>query len=227
MEEFSDTPQSWMESEIFYLDFEGSRRSGIAEYGFVIIQGGEIVDVKTRLCKPEREIPYLETATHQIRNEDVQNMEGVQEDWNLFRDLRARGPFSAHHASVENGLIKGVWPFTSQSPNFISGEMDVDWGPWLDTCALYRNLFPGMESYSLGILVEKFGLSDELEEMGKHWCPSKRCFFHCAAFDAIAGALLLLNLKQYEEVRELSLSELLMWSQSGGAPEQDEQMEFL
>ena len=34
---------SWLAQPIFFVDFEGSRTSGILEYGVVTVQGGRVV----------------------------------------------------------------------------------------------------------------------------------------------------------------------------------------
>jgi DNA polymerase-3 subunit epsilon len=217
----------WNRHPIYCLDFEGSRRSGIVEYGLVTLFESEVVAIETRLCRATGPIPEMETATHQIRQIDVESSEPIAESWELFRDKRAEGPFAAHHAGVENGLIKSVWPFVTQCPNFISGALDVDWGPWLDTCALYRALFPGLESYNLAHLIRTFELNSLLDGYAERFCPEARSNFHCAPYDALASAVLLKQLESYEELNSLSLSQLLQWSQPGKGGQEGIQMELL
>lgn len=225
---FEDSNVNWQNQMVHCIDFEGSRRSGVVEYGIVSIQALEVKYVETRLCCPTGIIPEMETATHKIRTSDVEAEEPLSESWDLFRDLRKSGPFAAHHAGVENGLIKSVWPFTSPSPNFISGVLDVEWGPWLDSCALYRALFPGLESYNLASLIRHFDLLEHLEGLSLSWCPETRCEFHCAAFDALASAVLILQLANYEGIKSWPLSQLLQWSQPGGAgQDSSSQLELL
>lgn len=222
-------PQAvWHSQTIHCLDFEGSRRSGIVEYGLVTIRDMDVVAIETRLCRGSGSIPVMETATHQIRDVDVQTAEPISESWELFRDKRASGPFAAHHAGVENGLIKLVWPYTTQCLNYISGTQDVDWGPWLDTCALYRALFPELDSYNLGALIKNFGLDEKLNNLARKHCPKDRSAFHCASYDALASALLILQLENYSELKVLSLPQLLQWSQAGGGnPPVGDQLELL
>lgn len=218
----------WYKHPIHCLDFEGSRRSGIVEFGLVTLFDGEVTDLATRLCLSTSPIPEIETATHQIRDLDVANCEPFSESWELFRDRRFEGPFAAHHAGVENGLIKSVWPFVTQCKNFITGSLDVDWGPWLDTCALYRALFPNLDSYNLGQLVATFGLQSRLDDLASRFCPKNRCGFHCAPYDALASGVLILQLQKYDELRMLSLEQLLSWSQPGNGSTVDEnQLELL
>jgi DNA polymerase III epsilon subunit-like protein len=194
IEEILETPRPWHKHAIHCLDFEGSRRSGIVEYGLVTILDLEVVAMETRLCKASAPIPEMEAVT---------------------RDKRLEGPFAAHHAGVENGLIKSVWPFVTQCPNFITGALDVDWGPWLDTCALYRALFPDLDSYNLSKLISNFDLNEKLESLAQRFCPESRKTFHCAPYDALASAVLILELQAYDELRALTLEQFLKWSQPG------------
>ncbi|MCZ6675608.1 MAG: 3'-5' exonuclease [Verrucomicrobia bacterium] len=226
-----DSPESlvpWQQHPIHCLDFEGSRRSGIVEYGLVTLYESEVIAMETRLCRASGPIPEMETATHQIRQVDVESTEPISESWELFRDKRNEGPFAAHHAGVENGLIKSVWPFSTQCPNFITGALDVDWGPWLDTCALYRSLFPGFTSYNLASLIHAFELDSLLDDLAQRFCPETRNTFHCAPYDALASAILIKQLESYDELNSLSLAQLLQWSQPGkGGPPEGNQLELL
>ena len=227
-EDSNDIPTAWHEHEIHCLDFEGSLRSGIVEYGLVTIKDLAVVGIETRLCRGSGTIPEMETATHHIRNVDIVDASPISDSWELFRDHRASGPFAAHHAGVENGLIKSVWPYPNRCLNFMTGEQDVDWGPWLDTCALYRTLFPDMESYNLSALIQAFGLETHLNELAVQHCPETRSTYHCAAYDALASGILLIQLEQYEELRGITLPQLLQWSQPGNAGQiQGDQLELL
>ncbi|MBC9888420.1 MAG: 3'-5' exonuclease [Opitutae bacterium] len=227
LEESRNTASSWTQSPIYCLDFEGSRQSGIVEYGLVRLSGGEVTELSTRLCRSTAAISHWETATHNIRDEDVADADFFVADWELFRDKRAQGPFAAHNASFENNLIKSVWPFTNLCPNFMTHSMDIDWGPWLDTCSLYRSFFPGLESYRLSELVQSFHLESLLSRWAEQWCPSRRRTFHCAPYDALASAALLGNLNNFEGAKSLTLPQLLQWSQPGGTDHARDQLELL
>jgi hypothetical protein len=45
---------SWTEQPIFFVDFEGSRASGILEYGVATVVGGQITEARTRLVPRRR-----------------------------------------------------------------------------------------------------------------------------------------------------------------------------
>ena len=57
----------WQNQIVHCLDFEGSLRSGVVEYGVATIQNLEVKSVETRLCGSTGIIPDLETTTHKIR----------------------------------------------------------------------------------------------------------------------------------------------------------------
>ena len=94
--------------------------------------------------------------------------------------------------------------------------MLADWGPWLDTHALFRQYYPqGLADYKLSTLVQAFQLESRLAELAKEHCPSQRRKAHCALYDAIASALLLIHLMQEPDLQGLKLPDLL--SASGNA----------
>lgn len=61
-------------------------------------------------------------------------------------------------------------------------------GPWIDTLALSRKAWPGLETYSLEFLTARFGLDAAVCEL----CPGRAP--HDALYDAVACALLLVHL---------------------------------
>lgn len=177
------------------MDFEGSRQSGVVEYGVVTVRAGAIEAVRTRLCEPTGTIGDLERAQHAISESATEGCPPFSEEWNFFSALREEGPLAAHNASVEDGLLRAVWPCPRVSPDFSGqGARIADWGPWVDTLYLYRNLHPGLESYSLTDLIDTFELREALERQAAVYCPEGRDRHHCALYDALASALLLLRL---------------------------------
>ncbi len=174
------------------LDFEGNTRCGIVEYGVVTLVAGRIVDVQTRLCRGDGPIDPVDSRLHGIRNRDLLDHEPVESDWLFFSGLRRTGPLGAHHAPVEDSLIRKVWPYPGPVPDFLNGgEMLNDWGPWIDTRRLYAHLFPDLDSHQLMDLVRLFHLEEELSGLAGEYCPETRRKHHCALHDALASALLL------------------------------------
>ncbi|MEC9227745.1 MAG: 3'-5' exonuclease, partial [Verrucomicrobiota bacterium] len=88
----------------------------------------------------------------------------------------------------------------------------ASWGPWLDTLHIYRQLYPQLESYKLQDLIDLFDLKPELEDKAKVYCPVNRIGFHCALYDALACALLLLHLFSHPELKEINIPWLLLQS---------------
>jgi DNA polymerase-3 subunit epsilon len=138
----------------------------------------------------------------------------VADEWEFFVHLRERGPLAAHYAGVENALLKGVWPYPRSSPDFARpGEQVVDWGPWIDTARIYGQLYPTLESSGrLEALVQACGLQEKLDAAAADHCPVGRRQYHCALYDALAGALLLANLARDPQVAALTTMQLLALS---------------
>ena len=204
---------SWTEQPIFFVDFEGSVASGVLEYGVVTLWRGEIVDTRTRLCAATGRVRAEDVAVHGLAAGVLAGAEPFAEDWEYFAGLREQGPLAAHYAGVENALLKSVWPYPRNSPDFARpGERVIDWGPWIDTARIYAQLFPQSASGQLERLVVEAGLETELAEAGKRFCPSERCRYHAALYDALAGALLLRALAREPQVAALTTMQLLALS---------------
>lgn len=208
----------WTDQPIFFVDFEGSRASGVLEYGVATLLGGRVVDVKTRLCGATGRVRPEDTAVHGLRPETVAALPPLAEDWDYFAGLRERGPLAAHYAGVENGLLKSVWPYPRRSPDFAhEGGHGVDWGPWVDSARIYAQLWPALGSGRLEALVAGRGLQSELDALGSEHCPVARRGYHSALYDALAGALLLAALARDPRFADLSVRQLL--ALSTGDPE--------
>ncbi|MFO8026394.1 MAG: 3'-5' exonuclease [Opitutales bacterium] len=197
------------------IDFEGSRQSGIVEYGVATLTGPSITATYTRICAPVGTISDMDRAQHGIHEEMTHAAEPFDREWALFSELRENGPFAAHNVSVEAGLIATVWPYPRKCPNFAEPEVRAaSWGPWLDTLRLYRRIYPGLASYGLEALVDTFDLQDELDYRAGLDCPANRRHYHCALYDAMASALLLARLFAEPEFENLSLRWLMLQSAS-------------
>ena len=84
---------SWTDHTITFLDFEGSRSSGILEYGVVTLQGGAIQDVRTRLCRATGKVRAEDTAVHRLSADSVASEPPLAADWEYFAGLRERAPW--------------------------------------------------------------------------------------------------------------------------------------
>lgn len=204
---------SWHEQPIFFVDFEGSRGSGVLEYGVVGLQRGVIFETYTRLCAPIGPVRPEDTAVHGLRADELGAGQPFVDDWELFAGLRERGPLAAHYAGAENSLLKSVWPYPRNSPDFARpGEFVIEWGPWVDTARLYAQLFPALETGRLEAIVAACGLQAELDARAATLCPRRRCHYHAALYDALAGALLLARLAADPQLAALSMMQLLALS---------------
>jgi len=198
---------------IHVIDFEGSRQSGVVEYGFVTLLRGEFVDSQTRICASVGTISDADRGQHGISEELAAREALFETEWSLFAGLRETGPFCAHNARVEDGLLTNIWPYPRNSPHFFEEGLSIpSWGPWLDTLYLYRRIYPQLESHKLSALIEAFDLQSRLDWQASVLCPPDRCRYHCALYDALASALLLQRLEEEPELQEASLRWLFLQS---------------
>jgi len=204
---------------IHFVDFEGSLASGIVEYGVVTLVAGEVRELHTRLCAPRGKLCQADIAVHGLGEGELAGAAPIAEDFARFAAWRESGPLAAHFAGTENTLLKSVWPYPRTSPDFTRGGVGAgeEWGPWVDTGALYRQLYPQLASYKLAELVGRCGLQAELDAAATQLCPSERCRYHAAPYDALAGALLLCALAREPQVAALSTMQLLALSTLDGA----------
>ena len=203
----------WSAVPIHFIDFEGSLGTGIIEFGVVTLQGGEIKETRTRLCRASGRIRPEDVALHGLAEEMVASAAPFADDFGVFAALRESGPLAAHFAHVENSLLKAAWPYPRVSPDFgRPGITHADWGPWLDTGRLYSELYPKLESMSLEPLVVLFELQADLDKLAGVHCPKERRRYHSALYDAIAGALLLNALLAREEFSTATIPWLLQMS---------------
>ncbi len=209
---------SWVDQPIFFVDFEGSRASGILEYGVVALERGRVVETHTRLCRATGRVRAEDSAVHGLHEETVAGQPPFADEWEFFATLRERGPLAAHYAGVENALLKSVWPYPRNSPDFARpGERVIDWGPWVDTARLYAQFYPQLDSGKLERLVAACGLQPGLDALAAQHCPPDRRRYHAALYDALAGAVLLTRLAQDPQLAQLTTMQLLALSTLDGA----------
>ena len=203
----------WIEQPIFFLDFEGSLASGVLEYGVATLQGGRVVEARTRRCRATGPVRAEDAAVHGLQAADVAAEPALAADWEYFAGLRERGPLAAHYAQVENSLLKSVWPYPRTGPDFARpGARVTDWGPWIDTGRLYAQMAPLPPSLKLEDLVAACGLQAALTDLAAIHCPAARRHYHGALYDALAGALLLGRLAADPTLSEKSTAWLLQMS---------------
>ncbi len=206
----------WQDVPIHVLDFEGSVRTGIVEYGVATLFGGRIVDTATRLCSVREPIPLEESEVHGIFDDDLEGRPPVDADWDFFKKLRGNGLLGSHHAPAEIGMLTSVWPVPGTVPDFSleTRPLTTDWGPWVDTCRIAKEWFPHEPKHGLGALVARFDIADRIERDAKKFCPRTRSRFHCALYDAIAAAHLLINMCEHPYFANSEILDLVRASSS-------------
>jgi DNA polymerase-3 subunit epsilon len=182
---------------IHVIDFEGNTSSGILEYGIVTLDGYAITHTCTQTCAPTGEISAREIGVHGLEPNGLVGLLPFEQHFERFSSLRQQGVFAAHNASFEHQALQHTWPANTLSSTWYPEDgLTSDWGPWLDTCALCQHYYPGCERYNLGWLIDKRGLRGLLNTLAQRHCPPSRRKPHCALYDALAAALLLLELIQ-------------------------------
>lgn len=191
-----DVGNAWPEHLIHFVDFEGSTVSGILEYGVVSLRGGEIVAARGRICRAMGRVRPEDAALHGLDAAATEGWAPFSEDFEVFAALRESGPLAAHFANAENTLLKAVWPYARNAPDFSQGEHAgaPTWGPWIDTGRLYPQARGAGASAKLGEIIAAEGLQSQLDALAAELCPPERRRYHAALYDALAGALILSRL---------------------------------
>ena len=182
----------WTEIPIHVVDFEGSLRTGVVEYGVATLLGGDIINTSTRLHAARTPVPPIDTQCHGLSEKELKGLPLFESEWDHWVSLRRTGLLAAHNASVESGLLRGTWLRPPAVPSFIDSETEVaEWGSWVDTCRLARTWVPSLGDYRLQALVSVFRLGARLDSLAAKHCPPNRRKYHCALYDALASALVL------------------------------------
>ena len=126
---------------VYAVDFEGSLATGILEYGLVGIDSIEgIFSAETAFCKNRGRISDAEFVQHHISEEQVARYGDFINVVPRFLELRRKGFFCAHNAAFENALLNFYCPVVLNAYGVALGSQAF-WGPWLDTCVLYKKYF--------------------------------------------------------------------------------------
>ena len=204
---------TWRDLKLHAIDFEGNRKSGIVEFGMVSVLNEEILATHTRLCRSVSRLEGRDTQIHGIRQADVEDAEGFQTEWERFSGARREGVLCAHHAIVEDNLLRSIWPYPPFSVDPLNPDREIaSWGPWIDTRRLYEVCFPTLPGYGLEELIVKFKLQHELEMRSAMYCPGSRRRYHCALYDAMASWLLLQAVRKRRDSGHLTLRQAVEWS---------------
>ncbi|MFI5695409.1 exonuclease domain-containing protein [Kribbella sp. NPDC051586] len=179
----------WTAFDYAVVDVEGNgqRPPDLVEISIVAIKGGLVGQPQSWLVRPPRPITPMARRFHKITDDqlaDAPAVAGIEAE--LHRALSEK-VFVAHNASVDLGVLG------RELPGFRPARV-------VDTLKLARRLLPGRDSYTLGALVDAFGLARGL--------PSD-LVPHRATYDALACARLLSHLATSPGHEPLTLAELL------------------
>lgn len=195
---------------VFVIDFEGSLKCGVVEYGVVTLEHGEIVTTESGLCRPDEAQVPRDVLLHGLRDDVLKDQPSFSTLREQFVRYRRDGLLAAHHASVENAFLCRYWHTVPSGIEATHAYPSLgSWGPWVDSRILYHRLY-GLADNGLMSLVREFELGPELETQALRHCPAQRRKPHCALYDALASALLLLRTHQREG---LGLDEWVRYSQ--------------
>jgi DNA polymerase-3 subunit epsilon len=196
---------------IHVVDFEGTLSAGVVEYGVVTLDSGFLHGVATAKCRPDAPVLESDAWVHGLSDDELEDCVSFRDARDLFFRLRQTGLMAAHHASVENHMLMRYWSVIPIASDPIGSLRQCGaWGPWLDTRQMASRWMRGRDA-SLMARIREAGLVEELDRMAVLYCPMDRRRPHCALFDALASALLLLWMTREFK---LSLEGMLSSSQS-------------
>jgi DNA polymerase-3 subunit epsilon len=114
---------------------------------------GQVVETMSSLIRIPGKVPKKITEitgiTDQMIAEEGHEEAAVMSD---FLDFVARSPVFFHNAPFDRGFLKAAAARSCRS-SLVIDELEV-----YDTLALARAIFPGLDSYKLSRLAERFGL---------------------------------------------------------------------
>ena len=173
----------WKSLTYVVVDLEGNGHQppDVVELAAVPIVDGIIGEPAEWLIRPDQPITPFAQRIHGISNEDVQHNDTFADVMPSVRRALNADALIAHNAHVDVGILQrklGDW----QCPEVF------------DTLKLARRLLPGLPTYRLGALVEKFELSNGLRGYDQP---------HRAPYDAIVTARLFVHIAGRRTLEEL------------------------
>lgn len=122
--------------------------SKITEIGIVLHDGSRITDTYNTLINPERSIPWNITRLTGITNEMVKDAPKFYEVAGKIHKMTESTFFVAHNVWFDYSFIREEF-----------AQLGFDYNrKQLCTIKLLKKHFPGLKSYSLGNLIQYFGI---------------------------------------------------------------------
>ncbi|MDX2080366.1 MAG: 3'-5' exonuclease [Terrimicrobiaceae bacterium] len=159
------------------IDFESAgsepgRTDEPVQIAIVHLQNAEtITPAFVSYLAPTRPVTWAARAVHGIGDDQLRAAPKLIDVWPQVQSALAGHWVVAHGAATERRFLR-AFPLHA-------------FGPWLDTLALARRVFPGLDSHALGDTIRHLHLEAEPEiaRDGFHW--------HDAGCDAVASLVLL------------------------------------
>jgi len=175
------------------LDFESTGPSAGAEdepvqVGMAVwrpAEGESFTCMFRSFIRPPVRVTRAARKVHGIGDEQTDGSPSMTALWPEFKSRLSGAVVVAHGAGTERRFLR-AFPMHG-------------FGPWLDTLALSRAVWPEMPDYSLGAVVGTLGLESRVRAT----CPGAD--WHDALFDAVACLALL-----HHCIRELDLGSLVV-----------------
>ena len=135
------------------IDFETAKysRESACSVGLVKYQNGKSVDSFYSLIRPPS--LYIRpdfTEIHGLTIDDVKDAPTFADLWDsAIKPFIGNLPLAAHNASFDMGVLRAVLEWY---------DLDIPALSYFCTYSLARRTWPGLESYSLSVLAENFGI---------------------------------------------------------------------
>ena len=176
------------------LDFESAgaapgRSDEPVQVGMAVWRGSEITDLfRSHVYSPVR-ITRAARAVHGIADHDVRKAPPLVSLWPEFKARLGGAVVVAHGMGTEKRFLR-AFPLHG-------------FGPWLDTLALARAVFPDLAGHSLGEVVAALGAEEEVRAV----CPALD--WHDALFDAVACLVILRRVIERGDLSGATVGQLL------------------
>ena len=119
--------------------------------------------------------------------------------------MRKAGLFAAHNKGAESSMLNSYFPNPSAFTDFTNNTPTFSWSPFIDTLVLVKKIFPMLKSAALSDVIVRLGLLDRLNENAQRFCPKTRQKWHCAPYDALACAEIIIALSKLEGFENLTV----------------------
>ncbi|MEX0831872.1 MAG: exonuclease domain-containing protein [Nitriliruptoraceae bacterium] len=145
------------------IDFEtaNEQRSSPCSVAMVRVDRNRVVQSWSTLIDPEQPFAAMNVSIHGIRPEDVQGAPTFPEVLpRILETVRTADVLVAHSAAFDVQVLTGTALRYEQNMGAIF--------PFACTWVFSRRWWPGWPSYSLGHVVDRLALADDLEGAGHH-----------------------------------------------------------